>query len=643
MYVGDLVSGEDIPGLPFSAVYGRVPGGTISKQHSHQDGELFIVLSGAAAVILDGARHDLSVGDSIYIPPFTFHEINNEAADVPFDIVSVGWDDPELAAQRIEEVTSGGAPTGTQLVVVPPPTPNGGLHLGHLAGPYLRADVLVRGIRVSGGDALLVTGTDDPQSYLEVAAKDRGLSAAAVADAEGQRILRSLANWDVDIDVATRPLTDTALRHAVLDSFGALLNSPWVEVEDIAVLVCESCDRELFQGLVVGTCAHCGASSTGDLCEACGLPSTAAELVGPTCRLCGSGSTRTERRERPTLDLRAASASQGGPGATNSSVDLLTLMKRLGTSGVRRYPLTREAAWGTEVDGAHDGMVIDPWLDLCLTYLVAVSQVRNIDDTTLLLGYDNSFYYAALLPAVAHALARDDALPGRYITNRFLNLDGDKFSTSRGHAIWADDRRFADPKALAASRVALLRSAPEGSERSISADTYAAPWSDALLEDIGAAHSVFERHLGEYDGAVPATGAWTSSHRGFYATILDGTRRARALLQPANFQARGYVRLVESIADALLTFVRSEDALVFQSDYAEERRTSVALSALGLKTLAAMTWPVVPTTGHALWDGLGLSGEPRLDQDLVFLPGGHRPQGRVADERVIENGAGVKA
>ncbi|MGW5023703.1 cupin domain-containing protein, partial [Streptomyces albidoflavus] len=168
MHLQPMLSATDIEGLPFGSVFGSVPAHTVSKRHAHQDGEMFIVLAGKAVVVLGEEERVLGPGEVVHLSPFGFHEIRNDF-DEPFDIVSVFWEHIPSAVAVLEKSPPRDQLAERSLVFCPPPTPNGGLHLGHLAGPYVRADMLARALRSMGREARYVTGTDDHQSYVAAA------------------------------------------------------------------------------------------------------------------------------------------------------------------------------------------------------------------------------------------------------------------------------------------------------------------------------------------------------------------------------------------------------------------------------------------------------------------------------------------
>jgi len=621
MHLQPMLSAADIRGLPFGSVFGSVPAHSTSKRHAHQDGEMFIVLAGRAVVVLGDEERELAPGGVVYLSPFAFHEIRNEI-DEAFDIVSIYWEHIPSAVEVLDQVPPRDRFPERTLVFCPPPTPNGGLHLGHLAGPYVRADMLVRALRSTGRDARHVTGTDDHQSHVAAAGLLRGVDPAAVAAGHGEAILATLRAAGVDCDRLTRPATDTGHADRIRELFARLASSPAVREEERETAYCPKCDLSLHQAYARGGCAHCGGDADGEICEACGRPNQTSELINPECRICGGPAvTRPERAL--WLDLDAYSEQlREYLRVSYTSPDLLALVERLLDEGLPAYRLTRSTEWGV---GVGEGQAVDAWVDLSLTFLAAAQAEREQEGPariTLFLGYDNSFFYAVLLPILAFAAGQADHLPAAFVTNQFLHLDDAKFSTSRGHAIWADPALAeAGPDAV---RLALLRNAPEGRVTRISQEHADRLAQDPLYESAREWLGGFAPLTEQCGGQVPGTGAWTDAHREFYRYLNLVTRQLDGLLLPESFSARGYVQLLESFVARSAEFRATEEALRRVPSLAEEARTSLALEYLAAKVFAALAWPITSVLAQQVWDWLGLPAQPVREADWSFLPSGTR-------------------
>jgi methionyl-tRNA synthetase len=621
MHLQSMLSAADIKGLPFGSVFGSVPAHSVSKRHSHQDGEMFIVLAGKASVVLGDEECLLGPGEVIYLPPFDYHEIRN-TSDEAFDIISIYWEHIPGAVEVLSHTPPRDRLPDRMLVFCPPPTPNGGLHLGHLSGPYVRADMLVRGLRSMGRSARYITGTDDHQSHVAAVARLRGTEPAGIAAAEGDAIMATLGAAGISCDRLVRPLADPEHADRIRELVARVAFSPAVSEQERETAYCAQCELSLYQAFARGFCARCGESSDGEICEACGRPNEARELTGLQCRICGEpAGTRPERGLWLDLNFYADQL-RSYLQATYTSPDLQALVERLLAEGLPPYRLSRSGEWGLALG---DGQVLDPWADLALTFLDAVRTEFEQDGPakiSLFLGYDNSFFYAVLLPVLAFAAGLADHLPTAFVTNQFLHLENQKFSTSRGHAVWADEALgAAGPDA---TRLALLRNAPEGRVTRITRER-----ADQLTQDplyCGAQRWLagFAALAEQCEGVVPGTGAWTDAHREFYRYLNSVTEQLDGLLLPESFSARGYVGLLESLVTRCAEFRATEESVRMVPTLAEEARTGLALEYLAAKAFAALAWPVTPGLSQRVWNWLGLPGHPVREAHWTFLPSGTR-------------------
>ncbi|MEY9910698.1 methionyl-tRNA synthetase [Catenulispora sp. MAP12-49] len=631
MRIQHLYDQADIPGLPFGSVFGSVDPHTTSKYHRQQDGEIFLALGGRAEIRSGAASIEIGAGDLVYLTPFDVHGIRN-TADEPFNLVSIYWDDSDTAAARLAAHPPRLDVPHRVVVSCPPPTPNGDLHLGHLAGPYLRADMFARALRTMGTDVALVTGTDDHQSYVATEALRGGVDTTELAVEAGDRVLATLTRAGYTATSVYRPLTDEGLQERIRTRFAALAASPATSFRSVRTPWCASCGCSLYQSFAAGNCPHCGQRCVGEICEACGMPNDARDLLDLACALCGAAPMF---REEPALlldlnvfaeDLRDHLAGlEGGSG-------LRLLARQLVDAGLGPYRISRSSTWGIALDGDLSGQVVDPWAELALTHLDQAASADRAGawaesesgsgpgsgpGSVTFLGYDNSFYYGVLMPALAFATGAEDALPHGYVVNRFLHLDGEKFSTSQGHAVWADDALAKVP--ADAVRLALLREAPEEAVVDITV-ARANALHDPLLDEIREWIDGFAELPGA--GAIPSTGAWSVAHREFYRGVCLLTTRLDGFLAVDAFSSTAYVETLESFVRGAKRFRNAERTRRLLVDKQEEARTSVALEYLAAKAFAALCYPVMPSFGERAWQGLGLPGVPVRQQAWSFIPAG---------------------
>ena len=330
---------------------------------------MFIVLAGKATVVLGDEERLLGPGEVIYLSPFDYHEIRN-TSDEPFDIVSIYWENIPSAVEALAQRPPRDRLPERTLVFCPPATPNGGLHLGHLAGPYVRADMLVRALRSMGRGARYVTGTDDHQSHVAaVRAAARG-GPGRGGHGRGRRHAGDAAPRPASAATGSPvPLADPGHADRIRELFarggrlarrlgagagdGLLPPLRAVAVPGVRTRILRALRHVQRRGDLRGLRPAQRGAGTGrpavpDLRRAGRHPPGAGAVAGP--RLL----------RRPAAGLPAAPAT---PRPT-----CWPWWSGCWPRGCPRYRLSRSSEWGVALG---DGQVLDAWADLALTFLDA--------------------------------------------------------------------------------------------------------------------------------------------------------------------------------------------------------------------------------------------------------------------------------
>ena len=344
------------------------------------------------------------------------------------------------------------------VILIPPPTANGPLHLGHLSGPYLAADLVARAVRAGGADVIALGGVDLHQNYVLTRAEMDGVDVHDMVSAYRRRIDKALRlsriGSDADIDPG-----DPVHQEAVATLAAALVDAGIIPMRPVRLHRCADCRRTLHHSYVTGACEACGSSASGGSCEGCGGYTCAQTLLDARCARCG-GEPEPFDGVVPVLalgdvrdELLQVWAGASFPGRVRD------LISRYLLSGLPDIPLAYPTDWGIAGSGPLAGLRLDVYFELGLSTALGVAGVAGVhvrDDPADLVdrtraglsrvdalwhvnGIDNAFAFAVLFPAVYLAAGfRPDQLAGA-VVNEFYTLDGTKFSTSRNHAIWADD------------------------------------------------------------------------------------------------------------------------------------------------------------------------------------------------------------
>ncbi|OJF09338.1 methionine--tRNA ligase [Couchioplanes caeruleus] len=524
-----------------------------------------------------------------------------------------------------------GTDPALSVVTAAPPTPNGDLHLGHLSGPYAAADIYTRARRLTGHDAVYLTGSDLHQSYVPVKARANGVDPYRMADDYADDIARVFAAIGFAPDACPRPARDRRHRDMVIEFIATLHARGALLPRTGDGLHCGRCDRYLFEAYVSGGCPHCTADSDGNSCEACAQPNTCVDLVDPVCNVCGTPPTRRPYRRLVFPLHRYADSLRAYHARTVMSPQLEALCATMLAAPLPEIPLTHPTDWGiaSPVAGFTDQRVY-VWAEMVPGYLAALAEAlaargggdwRAVWDApesevVQFFGFDNGYFHTILFPALLMAYDPAIRLPDALLTNEFLHLDDGKFSTSRGHAIWA--RELLDRVPASAVRFALAHDRPETGPSSFTLDRFRTLVDHELA-------GRWQSWLDSLADRVPLTGVLPlddplPSHRRFLADLADMARQCLVVYSAARFSPRTATRVLVDIVRRATEFAAGQSRLRTFGPSAT-LDAAVAAETAAARTLAQLAWPVMPEFAEHLWHALGETGSPRWDGVHPVAPG----------------------
>lgn len=332
------------------------------------------------------------------------------------------------------------------------PYANGPIHIGHLVGCLLPADLYSRYLRMQGEEVLFVCGTDEHGVPITLKAKSEGKSPQQVVDANHQLIKGALENFGISFDHFSR--TTNKAHHETASEFFKVLyeKGSFTEISNEQLFDPEA-KQFLADRYISGECPNCGYDKAyGDQCENCGKALSPQELINPKSALTGAQPILKETVNwYLPLDriqdefLNDFIESKKGEWRNTVYGQCKSWLKE----GLRPRAMTRDLNWGVKVpiDGA-EGKVMYVWFDAPIGYITASKEARPNDwkkwwqdketELTHFLGKDNIVFHCIIFPAMLHEHG-DFILPNHVPANEFLNLEGEKISTSRDHAIWLHD------------------------------------------------------------------------------------------------------------------------------------------------------------------------------------------------------------
>jgi methionyl-tRNA synthetase len=343
--------------------------------------------------------------------------------------------------------------SGVTVIVIPQPTVNGPLHIGHLSGPYLAADVASRAARARGERVLTVAGIDVHPNYVLTKAESLGVEVGEMVARYRAQILSAFELARIGYDAFLDP-QDSGYRRAVAGMLTELVTNGTVPMREITLHRCADCGRTLHHSYVVGKCAICGTGANGTSCEGCGGFTSAQTLVDANCARCG-GSPQPMVVTVPVLRLEdyrdrlnAEWLQAEWPARVRS------VLQQYRNAPLPDMPLAYPTNWGIECTGPLAGLRVDFPTELGLSYLYGAAHAlrpeaeglsdlvdawREVEGVWHFNGMDNTFYFTVLYPAILAAAGVPTAKARGAVVNELYLLEGRKFSTSRNHALWADE------------------------------------------------------------------------------------------------------------------------------------------------------------------------------------------------------------
>ncbi|MCD6542953.1 MAG: methionine--tRNA ligase, partial [Flavobacteriaceae bacterium] len=406
------------------------------------------------------------------------------------------------------------------------PYTNGPVHVGHLAGVYVPADIYARYLRLNNKDVAFVCGSDEHGVPITLKAKKEGITPQQVVDKYHAIIKQSFKDFGISFDNYSR--TSAKIHHDTASEFFKKLynNGKFIE-ETSAQLYDAEANQFLADRFVVGTCPKCGnEESYGDQCEKCGTSHNAIDLINPKSAITGNVPSLKETKHwyLPLNEYQEWLKEWILVGHKKDwKVNVLGQVKSWVDDGLKPRAVTRDLDWGipVPVEGA-EGKVLYVWFDAPIGYISSTKEWADREGkdwepywkdkhTKMVhfIGKDNIVFHCIIFPAMLKAEG-SYILPENVPANEFLNLEGDKISTSKNWAVWLHEYLEDFPDKQDVLRYVLTANAPETKDNDFT-------WKDFQARNNNELVAIFGNFINRvmvltnkyYDGIVPPAGELT--------------------------------------------------------------------------------------------------------------------------------------
>ena len=500
------------------------------------------------------------------------------------------------------------------------PYANGPLHMGHIAGAYLPADIFARYHRAKGNDVLMVSGSDQHGTPITIRAEQEGKSPQEIVAKHHQEFLSSWEKLGITFDLFT---TTGTQNHAqvVQDFFLKLLDKDYIYQSNMSLPYCPSCKRYLPDRYMEGDCPHCGATGArGDQCDNCGKLLNPADLIAAHCRICGSSSHIKDSEHfflrlsafRDELLAWVKKQEHWKGNVFNFTLHLLE-------EGLKDRAITRDIEWGVAVPqpGFEDKRIY-VWFEAVIGYLSASKEWAKLEGDEeswvpfwqqgaknfYFIGKDNIPFHTIIWPAMLMGYGGLN-LPYDVPANEFLNLEGRQLSTSRNWAVWIPD--YLEHYAPDPLRYFLSVNMPENGDTDFTWREFVRRNNDELVATYGnLVHRVLTFTYRNFDGCIPTPGEIDGAGEVLLNRSKATLDSVDALLYRCRF--REGIKQAMSLAQETNRYLEEKSPWKVIKKDKEACATTLFVSLSVISCLKTMLYPFLPFSSQKLHHLLGFGG-----------------------------------
>lgn len=522
------------------------------------------------------------------------------------------------------------------------PYTNGPIHIGHLAGVYVPADIYARFLRLQEKDVAFICGSDEHGVAISMKAKKEGISPQQVIDKYNAIIKQSFVDFGISLDNYSR--TSSSIHHQTASEFFKKLYNEGKFIEEVTEqLYDEKAQQFLADRFVTGTCPKCGNEEAyGDQCEKCGTSLNATDLINPKSTITGSKPVlkSTKHWFLPLDQYDTFLREWILEGHKNDwKPNVYGQVKSWLEDGLKPRAVTRDLDWGipVPVEGA-EGKVLYVWFDAPIGYISSTKEWAEregkdwepywkSDDTKLVhfIGKDNIVFHCVIFPAMLKAEG-SYILPDNVPANEFLNLEGNKLSTSKNWAVWLHEYLEDFPGKQDVLRYALTSNAPETKDNDFT-------WKDFQARNNNELVAIFGNFINRvvvltnkyYEGVVPHPNEFTdvdiatlTELRAYPSVIASSTER---------YRFREALSEVMNVARLGNKYLADEEPWKLIKENPERVKTQMYVALQIAAALSTLAEPFLPFTADKLKAILKIETPIKwnnISEDKVLLAPDHK-------------------
>jgi methionyl-tRNA synthetase len=504
------------------------------------------------------------------------------------------------------------------LITTALPYANGPVHIGHLAGVYVPADIYARYLRLKGKEVLMIGGSDEHGVPITIKAKNEGITPQDVVDRYHGIIKKSFEDFGITFDIYSRTTSDIHKKTAS-DIFRTIYDKGGFIEKTSEQYYDEEAKQFLADRYITGTCPHCkNDRAYGDQCEACGTSLNPTDLINPRSTISGSNPVLRETKhwylplDQHEAWLRKWILEDHKEWKTN----VYGQCKSWLDMGLQPRAVSRDLDWGVPVpvEGA-EGKVLYVWFDAPIGYISNTIELLPNDwekwwkseesKIVHFIGKDNIVFHCIVFPAMLKAEGTFQ-LPENVPANEFLNLEGDKISTSRNWAVWLHEYLVEFPDKQDVLRYVLTANAPETKDNDFT-------WKDFQARNNNELVAVFGNFINRalvlthkyFEGKVPVCGELTDYDKATLAEFVDVKKSVEDYLNIYRF--RDALKEAMNLARIGNKYLADMEPWKLAKTDMERVSTIMNISLQISANLAIAFEPFLPFTAAKLRDLLGIA------------------------------------